>query len=82
MRRHHLDDLFLTQVYLGFKFCPSVLEIVGIQVPSRNIRDFVLFSVCFSCKNCPSARCALAAAVVYRDIDLFGARNVLLNQFL
>jgi hypothetical protein len=32
MRRHRLDALFLTQVYLGFKFCPSVLEIVGLRV--------------------------------------------------
>jgi hypothetical protein len=40
MRRHRLDALFLTQVYLGFKFCPSVLEIVGLRVPGRYIRDF------------------------------------------
>jgi hypothetical protein len=30
MRRPHLDAPFLTQVYFGFKFCPSVLEIVGL----------------------------------------------------
>jgi hypothetical protein len=32
MRRHHLDALFFIQVYLGSKFCPSVLEIVGLRV--------------------------------------------------
>jgi hypothetical protein len=53
MRRHHLDTLFLTQVYFGFKICPSVLEIVGLRVPARYIRDFALFNVCSSCKNCP-----------------------------
>jgi hypothetical protein len=67
IRRHHLDALFLTQVYFGLKFCPPVLEIVGLRVPARYIRDFALFNVCFSCKNCPSARCASAANVVCRD---------------
>jgi hypothetical protein len=28
----NLNSLFLIQVYLGFKFCPSVLEIVGLRV--------------------------------------------------
>jgi hypothetical protein len=30
VRRHRLDDFFLTQVYSDFKFCPSVFEIVGL----------------------------------------------------
>jgi hypothetical protein len=82
MRRHRLDALLLTQVYFSFKFCPSVLEIVGLRVPARYIRDIALFNVCSSCKNYPSARCASAANVVCRDVDVFGARNVLLNRFL
>jgi hypothetical protein len=53
MRRHRLDALFLTSVYFGFKICPSVLEIVGLRVPARNIRDFALFNVCSSCKIVP-----------------------------
>jgi hypothetical protein len=32
-RRYHLDALFLTQVYRGSKFCPSVLETVGLRIP-------------------------------------------------
>jgi hypothetical protein len=32
MRRHRLDAVFLTQVYSGSKFCPSVLETVGLRV--------------------------------------------------
>jgi hypothetical protein len=36
-RRHRLDALFLIQVYFGLKFCPSVLEIVGLRVPARYI---------------------------------------------
>jgi hypothetical protein len=30
IRRHRLEVLFFIQVYLGLKFCPSVLEIVGL----------------------------------------------------
>jgi hypothetical protein len=50
--RHLLDALFLTQVYFGFKFCTSVLEIIGLRVPVRYIRYFALFNVCSSCNNC------------------------------
>jgi hypothetical protein len=82
MRRPHIDALFLTQVYFSFKFCPSVLETVGLLVPARYIRDFALFSVCSSCINCPSAKCASAANVVCRGVDVFIARNVRLNRFL
>jgi hypothetical protein len=82
MRRHQLHALFLIQLYLGSTFCPSVLEIAGLRVPARYIRDFALFNVCSSCKNCPSARCASAANVVCRDVDVFGANNVLLNHII
>jgi hypothetical protein len=41
-----------------------------------------LFSVCSSCKNCPSARCASAANIVCKDVDIFGAKNVPLNHIL
>ncbi|PNF20040.1 hypothetical protein B7P43_G05817 [Cryptotermes secundus] len=81
-RRHRLDALFLIQVYFGSKFCPSALEIVGLRVPARYIRDFALFNVCSLFTNCPSARCAAAANVVCRDVDVFGARNVLPKQIL
>jgi hypothetical protein len=63
-RRHHADALFLTQVYRGFIHYSSSLEIVGFRVPDRHIRDFPMFSVSSESKNCPSARCALAAYVV------------------
>jgi hypothetical protein len=52
-RRYHLDEIFPIQVYLGSKFCPSVLEIVGLRVPTRHFRDFPLFCVCPAIKNRP-----------------------------
>jgi hypothetical protein len=81
IRRHRLDALFLTEAYSFFKFCPSVLEIVGLRVPARYIIDFTLFSAHSPYKNCPSARCTSAANVVCRD-NVFAARNVLLNYLL
>jgi hypothetical protein len=77
-----IDALFFIQVYRGSKFCPSVLEIVGLRVPARCIRDFTLFSVCSSSRYSSCARCASAANVVCRDIDVFGAKPVLLKDIL
>jgi hypothetical protein len=82
MRRHRLDAFFLLQVYFGFKFCPSLLEIVGLRVPARYVRDFSLFNVCSSGKNCPSARCASAAKMVFKEVDVFGFRNILFHHLL
>jgi hypothetical protein len=81
-RRYHLDALFLIQVYLGSKFCPSVLETVGLRVPTRHLKDFPLFCVCPAIRNCPSARCASVANVVCRDFDVFRKQNVSLDHIL
>jgi hypothetical protein len=81
-RRYHLDALFLIQVYLGSKFCLSVLETVGLRVSTRHLKDFPLFCVCPAIKNCPSARCASAANVVCRDFDVFRKQNVSLDHIL
>jgi hypothetical protein len=53
--------LFLIQDYLVSKFCPSVLESIGLRVPAQYIGDFALFSICSSCKICPSPGYASAA---------------------
>jgi hypothetical protein len=73
---------FFIQVYLGLKFCPPGLQIVGLRVPARYIGDFALISVCSSCKNCPSARRASPANILCWDADIFEVRNILLNRFL
>jgi uncharacterized membrane protein len=52
-------------------------EIVGFQLPGWCIRDFALFNIFSSRKNCPSARCASVVYVVGREVDVFGAKNVL-----
>jgi hypothetical protein len=39
IRRRHFDALFLINVFSGTKHCPPTLEIVGIRVPTRNMRS-------------------------------------------
>jgi hypothetical protein len=74
----HLDARFLIQVYLGSKLCPPVLETVALRVPARYIKEFNMFNVWSSSKNCPSARYASAVIVLYKDVDVFGTKIVLL----
>jgi hypothetical protein len=38
-RRYHLDALFI-KVYRGLKYCPFLLEAVGLRVPTRYLRNF------------------------------------------
>jgi hypothetical protein len=54
MRRRHSAPLFLIHVFSGAKCCPCLLETVGIRVPTRNIRKFIMFCCPFS--HFPSAR--------------------------
>jgi hypothetical protein len=79
--KYHLDALFLTHVYPGSKFCPSVLETVGLWVPPRYIREFSVLSVRSFSTNFPSPRCASAANAVCRDVNVFRTKTVSLNQF-
>jgi hypothetical protein len=54
---------------IDLKYRPSLLEAVGLRVPTRYLRDFSVFNFSLSLKNCPSARCASAANNVCRDFD-------------
>jgi hypothetical protein len=68
-RRRHFDALFLINVISDVKYSPSVLERVGIRVPTRNIRNFNTFSCSFS--HCPSARCVSGANAVCKCTDIY-----------
>jgi hypothetical protein len=74
MRRHRLDALFLIQVYLCSKFCPSDLEIVALRVPARNIRDFALFGAARRVNTVLSAKYASADIVVSMELTCSGRR--------
>jgi hypothetical protein len=75
IRRRHFDALFLINAFSGTKYCSSVLETVGIRVPTRSIRNFTAFSCSFS--HCPSAKCVSAHNAVCKSIDIFS--NYCLN---
>jgi hypothetical protein len=59
-----------------------LLEIVGLRLSARHIREFSMFSVSSYSKNFLSARCAAAADVACRHVHVFGTRSVSLNHFI
>jgi hypothetical protein len=64
VRSHQLDALFVINVFLGSKSCASTVDIIGLRIPTRNLRDIPLFHISSSLKNCSYARCATAATSV------------------
>ena len=68
--RYQLDASFVINVLLGSKSCPSTLDIIGLRVPTRNLRDVSLFHVSSYYKNCPSGRCVTAANSICNHLDV------------
>ena len=79
-RRRLLDALCLTSIYSGLKCRPSLLAATGIRVPLCNFRKHSLFFA--TSKNSPTARCVLAANLVFNDVDFFRNPITLLKQSL
>jgi hypothetical protein len=79
-RRHHLDVLLLIQAYICFKYCPSLYAAVGLQVPTRFLRDFSMFSISPAIKNSPTRRAA-AAEVVCKYFCMFNTKLFLSVTF-
>ena len=71
---------YLSSVYSGLKYCPSLLHATGIRAPSRNFRNSSLFFA--ASKISPTARCILAANLVFNDDDFFRNPITLLKQSL
>jgi hypothetical protein len=69
----------LFQVFRGLKSCTSLLENVTLRFLPSNLQEFSVFCACPSNKHCPSARCAYAANVVGKDLDIFALGGVYLN---
>jgi hypothetical protein len=79
-RRHQLHAIFVINVLLGSKSCPSTLDIIGLRVPTRNLRDFSLCYVSSYYKNCPSGRCVIAANSICNNMDVFRREFVTLSE--
>jgi hypothetical protein len=71
---------FLTHVFNGSKYCPALLESVGLSRPNRISGGCRLFNVDFECRICFSAWCASAANVIDSDNDIFNGRSVTVNM--
>jgi hypothetical protein len=69
----------VVQVCRDLRSCTSLIENVIIRVPPSNLRKFSLFCACPPNKHCPPARCAYAANVMGKDIDIFALGTVSLN---
>jgi hypothetical protein len=80
VRRRHTDALFLINVFRGTKFCPSVLEAVGLRVPTRKIGNFSMFSC--SSSHCPTARCVSAANSVCKFVDILSDSHLSLKNLI
>jgi hypothetical protein len=61
--------LFFHSCVLGSKFCPPLIDKINPTVPSRNIRNFTLYSVAH--KHCPSTRCATAINLVSSAVYMY-----------
>jgi hypothetical protein len=76
-KRCHIDTFSLlvsTTALTVALFCLKLLVFV--------IREFYLFAVGSSPSNCPSARCAIAANVVYKGTDIFSKQLVSLHHIV
>jgi hypothetical protein len=74
--RRHLDALFFINIFKGKINCHSIMDTVGIRVPTRQIRECSTFSVNSVQRHIPSARCVIAANDICRFLDIFGKNDV------
>lgn len=63
------------------KYCPILLETIGLRVQDRNFRDFRLFNFDFRRRNCPYARSVSAANAIDGDTDILNGCSVSVNIF-
>jgi hypothetical protein len=54
--------------------------IVGLRVPAWHIKELSLLNTCSSSKPYHCARCASAATVLCRDIDIFRTKTVVITH--
>jgi hypothetical protein len=79
-RRLQLDALYSIFLYLRLKCCPSLLDITGIRVLSRNFSNSSLFTA--TSKNYPSARYVSVANHLCKDVDIIRKPITSLKQIL
>jgi hypothetical protein len=75
--RRHLEILFIIKVVKGKIKCHSIMDTVGIRVPTK---QFSAFSVSSALRHNPSARCVIASNDIRRFLDIFSENDVSLED--
>jgi hypothetical protein len=69
-RRHQIDTIFVINFFFfGSKSCPFSMDILGLHIPTQNLRDSPMFHVSPPFKNFPSGRCVNEANSVCSHYD-------------
>jgi hypothetical protein len=75
-RRSCLNALFLISVFKGKFNCHPIVDTISIHKPTRQIREFSIFSVSSALRHSYSARCIIAANEICRFLDIFAKKIV------
>jgi hypothetical protein len=80
LSRHNLDALFLINVFKNKIDCCSIMNTVGLRVPTKHIRDFSIFIARGVSRLSPSSRCVKAANDICKFLDVFNKQCVSLED--
>jgi hypothetical protein len=78
-RRKHLDTLLLINFFKNKINCCSLMDIVGLGVPAKQIRDFSTFNDSNASRFSPSTRCVTAANSICRSLGVLKKHSISLE---
>jgi hypothetical protein len=73
-RRRRLDALFLINIFNNTVDCQSILDTVSLQVSSKLIKGYSIFSVSKALRSSPSARCSTMVNKVYQFMNILALK--------
>jgi hypothetical protein len=72
----HLEALFIFNIFKSKTDCCSIMDTVGLRVPTKHIRDFSTLNVSNVTRVSPSARSFMAANNIYKSLEIFNKHNI------
>jgi hypothetical protein len=78
--RQNLDALFLINLYRNKVDCCSIVDTVGLRVPTKQTRNVATFKVSNVSSLSPSTWCVAAANNICRSVDVFNRHNISLED--
>jgi hypothetical protein len=79
-RRQNLDTLFLINVFKNKVDCCSIMDNVGLRVPTKQIRGFSTFNLNNVWRLSSSSKCVTAANSFCKSLDVFNKHNMSLED--